>query len=133
MLDMREATAGAQRRSRQNGIKRTSDRDSTVDAARDGGSGAPRDVVTGGHKEPRHTRFDRGATEAMAVTAAGATRQVLRAWELSQAEVEAALRRGEPVISWGGYSTLGSFACFGEIEIIPRPEELPATSPRVRA
>ena len=80
MQDMRGAAAGAQAKPAT--AKRTNDRDSVADAARDGGSEAPRDVVTGGHKEPRHTRFDRGATEAMAVTAAGATRQVLRAWEL---------------------------------------------------
>ena len=34
----------------------------------------------------------------MAVVAAGAARQVLRAGEVSQAEVDAALQRGEPVI-----------------------------------
>ena len=88
MQEMQEATTGG--RAKSTTTKRTSDREGAADAASSGGARAVRDGLTGGSKEARRTQFDRGATEGMDVAAAGASRQILCAWEVSEDEVASA-------------------------------------------
>ena len=70
-------------------VKRTQASEGESRGDGDGGANGRSNVGTGGHKEARRTRFDRGATEDMDAEQQNKTRarEVLKAWEMSEEDI----------------------------------------------